>query len=54
MIVTVFYNKSTGVIKNIYVAEMEADFNFFGDKEEEFRLILDRIDVDYYIEFTRN
>ena len=54
MIVTVFYNKTTGVIKNIYVAEMEADFNFFGDKEEEFRLILDKIVVDYDIEFAYN
>ena len=54
MIVTVFYDKTTGVIKNIYVAEMEADFNFFGDKEEEFRLILDKIVVDYDIEFAYN
>ena len=43
MVITVFYNKTTGVIKSIYVSEMEADFNFFGDKEEEFRLILDKI-----------
>ena len=54
MKVTVFYNKTTGAIENIYVAEMEADFNFFGDKEEEFRLILDKIIVDYDIEFTYN
>ena len=54
MKITVFYNKTTGVIKNIYVAEMEADFNFFGDKEEEFRLILDKIVVDYDVKFARN
>ena len=54
MIITVFYNKTTGAIENIYVAEMEADFNFFGDKEEEFRLTLDKIVVDYDIEFARN
>lgn len=54
MKVTVFYKKSTGDIENIYVAEMEADFNFFGDKEEEFKSILDKIIVDYDIEFTRN
>ena len=47
MIITVFYNKTTGVIESIYVSEMEADFNFFGDKEEEFRLILDKIVIDY-------
>ena len=54
MVITVFYNKTTGVIESIYIAEMEADFNFFGDKEEEFRLILDKIVVDYDIEFARN
>ena len=54
MKITVFYNKTTGVIKSIYVAEIEADFNFFGDKEEEFRLILDKIVIDYDIEFNRN
>lgn len=54
MIVTVFYNKTTGVIENIYVAEMEANFNFFGDKEEEYRLILDKIIVDFNLEFARN
>ena len=54
MVITVFYNKTTGVIESIYIAEMEADFNFFGDKEEEFRLILDKIVIDYDIEFYRN
>lgn len=54
MIVTVFYKKSTGDIENIYVSEVEADFNFFGDKGEESKLILDKIVVDYDIEFTRN
>ena len=54
MVITVFYNKTTGVIESIYIAEMEADFNFFGDKEEEFRLTLDKIVVDYDIEFARN
>lgn len=54
MIITVFYNKTTGVIESIYIAEMEADFNFFGDKEEEFRLILDKIVVNYDVEFARN
>ena len=54
MKITVFYNKTTGAIKNIYVAEMEANFNFFGDKEEEYRLILDKIIVDFNLEFARN
>ena len=54
MIITVFYNKTTGVIKSIYVSEMEAEFNFIGEKEEEFRLILDKIVIDYDIEFNRN
>ena len=54
MIVTVFYEKSTGDIENIYVSEVEADFNFFGDKGEESKLILDKIVVDHDIEFTRN
>lgn len=54
MKITVFYNKTTGVIENIYVAEMEANFNFFGDKEEEYRLILDKIIVDFNLEFARN
>lgn len=54
MIITVFYNKTTGVIESIYIAEMEANFNFFGDKEEEFRLILDKIVVNYDVEFARN
>ena len=54
MIVTVFYKKSTGDIEDIYVSEVEADFNFFGDKGEESKLILDKIVVDYDIEFARN
>ena len=54
MKITVFYNKTTGAIKNIYVAEMEANFNFFGDKEEEYRLILDKIIVDFNLEFACN
>ena len=54
MKITVFYNKTTGVIKDIYVAEMEANFNFFGDKEEEYKSILDKIIVDYDVEFARN
>ena len=54
MIVTVFYEKSTGDIEDIYVSEAEADFNFFGDKGEESKLILDKIVVDYDIEFARN
>ena len=54
MIVTVFYEKSTGNIEDIYVSEVEADFNFFGDKGEESKLILDKIVVDYDIEFARN
>ena len=54
MKITVFYDKTTGAIKNIYVAEMEANFNFFGDKEEEYRLILDKIIVDFNLEFARN
>ena len=54
MKVTVFYKKSTGDIENIYVSEMEANFNFFGDKEEEFKSILDKIIIDYDTEFTRN
>ena len=54
MKVTVFYKKSTGDIENIYVSEMEANFNFFGDKEEEFKSILDKIVVDYDVQFARN
>ena len=54
MIVTVFYNKTTGVIKNIYVAEMEANFNFFADKQNEYEKILDKIIVDFNLEFARN
>ena len=54
MIVTVFYNKTTGVIKDIYVAEMEANFNFFADKQNEYEKILDKIIIDFNLEFARN
>ena len=54
MKITVFYNKTTGVIKNIYVAEMEANFNFFADKQNEYEKILDKIIVDFNLEFARN
>ena len=54
MIVTVFYNKTTGVIKNIYVAETEANFNFFTDKQNEYEKILDKIIIDFNLEFARN
>ena len=54
MKITVFYNKTTGVIKNIYVAEMEASFNFFADKQNEYEKILDKIIVDFNLEFARN
>lgn len=54
MKVTVFYKKSTGDIENIYVSEMEANFNFFGDKAEELKSILDKIVIDFDIEFARN
>ena len=54
MKITVFYNKTTGAIKNIYVAEMEANFNFFADKQNEYEKILDKIIVDFNLEFARN
>ena len=54
MKITVFYNKTTGVIKDIYVAEMEANFNFFADKQNEYEKILDKIIVDFNLEFARN
>ena len=54
MKITVFYNKTTGVIKNIYVAEMEANFNFFADKQNEYEKILDKIIIDFNLEFARN
>ena len=54
MKITVFYNKTTGVIENIYVAEMEANFNFFADKQNEYEKILDKIIVDFNLEFARN
>ena len=54
MIITVFYNKTTGVIKDIYVAEMEANFNFFADKQNEYEKILDKIIIDFNLEFARN
>ena len=54
MKITVFYNKTTGVIKDIYVAEMEANFNFFADKQNEYEKILDKIIIDFNLEFARN
>ena len=54
MKITVFYNKTTGAIKNIYVAEAEANFNFFADKQNEYEKILDKIIVDFNLEFARN
>ena len=54
MKITVFYNKTTGTIKNIYVAEMEANFNFFADKQNEYEKILDKIIIDFNLEFARN
>ena len=54
MKITVFYNKTTGAIKNIYVAETEANFNFFADKQNEYEKILDKIIVDFNLEFARN
>ena len=54
MKITVFYNKTTGAIKNIYVAEMEANFNFFADKQNEYEKILDKIIIDFNLEFARN
>ena len=54
MKITVFYNKTTGAIKNIYVAETEANFNFFTDKQNEYEKILDKIIVDFNLEFARN
>ena len=54
MKITVFYNKTTGVIKNIYVAEMEANFNFFADKQNEYEKILDKIIIDFNLEFAQN
>ena len=54
MIITVFYNKTTGVIKDIYVAEMEANFNFFADKQNEYEKILDKIIIDFNLEFAQN
>ena len=54
MKITVFYNKTTGAIKNIYVAEMEANFNFFTDKQNEYEKILDKIIIDFNLEFARN
>ena len=54
MVITVFYNKTTGVIKDIYVAEMEANFNFFADKQNEYEKILDKIIIDFNLEFARN
>ena len=54
MKITVFYNKTTGAIKNIYIAEMEANFNFFADKQNEYEKILDKIIIDFNLEFARN
>ena len=54
MKITVFYNKTTGTIENIYVAEMEANFNFFADKQNEYEKILDKIIIDFNLEFARN
>ena len=54
MKITVFYNKTTGVIKDIYVAEMEANFNFFADKQNEYEKILDKIIIDFNLEFAQN
>ena len=54
MKITVFYNKTTGAIKNIYVAETEANFNFFADKQNEYEKILDKIIIDFNLEFARN
>ena len=54
MKITVFYDKTTGVIKDIYVAEMEANFNFFADKQNEYEKILDKIIIDFNLEFARN
>ena len=54
MKITVFYNKTTGAIENIYVAEMEANFNFFTDKQNEYEKILDKIIIDFNLEFARN
>ena len=54
MKITVFYNKTTGAIKNIYVAEMEANFNFFADKQNEYEKILDKIIIDFNLEFAQN
>ena len=54
MKITVFYNKTTGAIKNIYVAETEANFNFFTDKQNEYEKILDKIIADFNLEFARN
>ena len=54
MKITVFYNKTTGAIKNIYVAETEANFNFFTDKQNEYEKILDKIIVDFNLEFARD
>ena len=54
MKITVFYNKTTGVIKDIYIAEMEANFNFFADKQNEYEKILDKIIIDFNLEFACN
>ena len=54
MKITIFYNKTTGAIKNIYIAETEANFNFFADKQNEYEKILDKIIVDFNLEFARN
>ena len=54
MKITVFYNKTTGVIKDIYVAEMEANFNFYTDKQNEYEKILDKIIIDFNLEFAQN
>ena len=40
--------------KNIYIAETEANFNFFADKQNEYEKILDKIIVDFNLEFARN
>jgi hypothetical protein len=49
---TIFYSKSTGFIR--VVISTEVDFNYFGVDESDFRLIYDKMNIEYDQQVLQN